>query len=66
MFMKLRRIVIISDYQDGALGDDDIPSVNAYRHQWLGGSRGCFPKPVSDLGAVTVDGGYLERFCRLL
>lgn len=59
--MKLRRIVIISDYQDGALGDDDIPSVNAYRHQWLSGSRGCFPKPVSDFGAVTVDGGYLER-----
>jgi len=59
--MKPRRIVIISDFQDGAWGKEAIPSVEAYRDQWLGRLRGHYPAAVRKAGIIEVDGGYLER-----
>ncbi len=59
--MEPRRIVVISDFQDGAWSEEATPSVEAYRHQWLSGIRGRSPTAVSEPGIVKVDGGYLER-----
>jgi glycosyltransferase involved in cell wall biosynthesis len=59
--MKVRRIVIISDFQDGIWSGDDIPSVQDFRLQWADGSRGSAPSRVRSMNDVQVDGGYLER-----
>lgn len=59
--MTGRRIVVISDFQDGEPDDGDIPAVRSFRDQWVAGSRGPHPKPVSDRHCVNVDGGYIER-----
>lgn len=59
--MEPRRIVIISDFQDGACSEEAIPSVGEYRDQWLSGTRGQSPTAVSEPGIVEVGGGYLER-----
>lgn len=59
--MKACRIVIISDFQDGIWSEKPIPSIEAYRDQWLHGTRGRIPMAVSEPGIVEVDGGYLER-----
>ena len=59
--VKFRRIVIISDYQDGTWSEGEILSVDAYRDQWLSQSRGRFPAAIPRDANVEVDGGYLER-----
>ncbi len=59
--MIVRRIVVISDFQDGIWSGDDIPSVQDFRLQWVNGSRGSAPSRVRDVSDVKVDGGYLER-----
>ncbi len=59
--MEPRRIVIISDFQDGAWSEEAIPSVEEYRDQWLSETRGQSPTAVSEPGIVEVGGGYLER-----
>jgi glycosyltransferase involved in cell wall biosynthesis len=57
----LRRIVVISDFQDGERSDGEIPSVEEFRRQWLSGSRGSPPQTVRSPKALEVDGGYIER-----
>jgi glycosyltransferase involved in cell wall biosynthesis len=59
--MKSRRIVIISDYQEGTWSESAIPSTEAFRDQWLSRSRGSFPAAIPRDARVEVDGGYLER-----
>lgn len=57
----LRRIVVISDFQDGEWDHGDVPSVAWFRDQWVAGSRGHSPKPLQSPQTVEVDGGYIER-----
>jgi glycosyltransferase involved in cell wall biosynthesis len=59
--MKSRRIVIISDYQEGTWSESAIPSTEAFRDQWLSRSRGSFPAAIPRNASVEVDGGYIER-----
>ena len=58
---KLRRLVVISDYQDGGPFPDDVPSVEHFEHQWQSGERGkpaCASEAIPDFN---VEGGYIER-----
>lgn len=60
--MLPRRIVVISDFQDGDWSNGDPYSVDDYRAQWLSGRRGDPPRFLScPSPAVEVNGGYLER-----
>ncbi|SCX14964.1 Glycosyl transferases group 1 [Agrobacterium sp. DSM 25558] len=57
----LRRLVVISDYQDGGPFPDDVPSVEHFEHQWQSGERGK-PAGTSEVIAdFNVEGGYIER-----
>lgn len=56
-----RRIVVISDFQDGEWNTAQLPSVGEYRQRWLDGSRGSIPGPVRPAAPIHVDGGYIER-----
>jgi len=56
-----RRIVVISDFQDGQWSGNGVVSPEAFREQWLGGSRGHFPTVIQTRDAIEVDGGYIER-----
>ncbi len=58
---KPRRIVIISDFQDGEWDDRDVPPVDWFRDQWQAGRRGRPPGLIGSNEEVMVDGGYIER-----
>lgn len=55
-----KRIVVISDFQDGPPGSTLIPSVCEFKDQWESGHRGD-PAPIHGKGDGSVEGGYLER-----
>ncbi|MDX8327494.1 MULTISPECIES: glycosyltransferase [Rhizobium/Agrobacterium group] len=57
----IRRIVIISDFQDGRPDHSGVQSVEWFRNQWLAGSRGNYPHPSQSPKPVEVVGGYIER-----
>jgi glycosyltransferase involved in cell wall biosynthesis len=59
--MQNKRIVVISDFQDGEWSDAEIPPVAWFRDQWLAGARGHAPQPLPSTGPAQVDGGYIER-----
>jgi glycosyltransferase involved in cell wall biosynthesis len=59
--MTGRRIVVISDFQEGPPAQGDNPSVETWRDRWLCGDRGAPPLAIADQEAVTVEGGYIER-----
>ncbi|POO53450.1 glycosyl transferase family 1 [Agrobacterium rosae] len=57
----LRRLVVISDYQDGGPFPEDVPNVEHLEHQWQSGERGkpaCASEAIPDFN---VEGGYIER-----
>jgi glycosyltransferase involved in cell wall biosynthesis len=56
-----KRIVVISDFQDGEWSNADNPSVAWYREQWLEGARGNAPQLPRLSSPAPVDGGYIER-----
>ncbi|KAA0687368.1 glycosyltransferase [Neorhizobium sp. P12A] len=56
-----RRIVIISDFQDGDWRDNEQNSVTWFRKQWLAGNRGPPPQASRLRQDVEVAGGYVER-----
>jgi glycosyltransferase involved in cell wall biosynthesis len=57
----LRRIVVISDFQDGDWSTREVPSAAWFADQWISGSRGNSPSPSPPRQAIKVDGGYIER-----
>ncbi|NTJ43896.1 glycosyltransferase family 4 protein [Agrobacterium larrymoorei] len=59
--MTARRLVVISDFQDGHSSEDHLPDVDAYRCQWSGGARGEEPRRIGHPDEIVVYGGYLER-----
>ena len=59
--MRPRRIVVISDFQDGSWSDEDLPSPRSFETLWSSGSRGSPPLSIPDTNDVVVDGGYIER-----
>jgi glycosyltransferase involved in cell wall biosynthesis len=59
--MAVRRIVVISDYQDGCPDDSPLPSIETFTRLWLEGERGDAPAAADDPSSVEVDGGYIER-----
>lgn len=59
--MRLRRIVVISDFQDGDTSHAHLPSVREYRDQWLSCTRGTRPATIGNPDEIEVLGGYLER-----
>ncbi len=58
---KLRRLVVISDFQEGPPSSVDTLSVEMSRQKWISGSQGPPPSPVSSPHQVIVEGGYIER-----
>lgn len=59
---SFKRIVVISDLQEGPVSDGEVPAVDWFRDQWLEGNRGNAPQPVAATQPIEVDGGYIERF----
>ncbi|MBY3046099.1 glycosyltransferase [Rhizobium leguminosarum] len=56
-----RRIVVISDFQDGDWRDAQFETIAWFRHQWLSGNRGPLPEmTVTPKQNVEVVGGYIE------
>lgn len=58
---NIRRLVVISDFQDGNCFSSSVPSVEEFQRQWRIGERG---QPASREEAVpefNVEGGYIER-----
>lgn len=56
-----RRIVVISDFQDGPWEESELPDVEAFRREWLTGHRGLPVTQAPQRESVAVDGGYIER-----
>ncbi|MFF0924355.1 glycosyltransferase [Rhizobium leguminosarum] len=57
-----RRIVVISDFQDGDWRDAQFETIAWFRQQWLSGNRGPRPeRTVNPKQNVEVAGGYIER-----
>src|ERR1044072_1152292 len=57
-----RRIVVISDFQDGDWRDAQFETIAWFRQQWLSGNRGPLPeRTVNPKQNVEVAGGYIER-----
>lgn len=56
-----KRIVVISDFQDGPPPSRPVPSVSNFRHQWETGTREAPTQPENGIADGAVDGGYLER-----
>ena len=59
-----RRIVVISDFCDGASASGHVPSVKEAANLWLSGERGPLPGTATSLDISclpAVIGGYLER-----
>ncbi len=56
-----RRIVVISDFQDGPWEESELPDVEAFRREWLTGHRGLPDTQAPQRESVAVDGGYIER-----
>ncbi|MEB3047493.1 glycosyltransferase [Rhizobium mulingense] len=57
-----RRIVVISDFQDGDWRDAQSGTITWFRQQWLSGNRGPVPEmAVNPKQNVEVAGGYIER-----
>ncbi|NHT77826.1 glycosyltransferase family 4 protein [Rhizobiaceae bacterium CRRU44] len=59
--MTGRRIVVISDFQDGHPDDAPLPTVEEAREAWASGRRGDIPEMVANRDDIAVDGGYIER-----
>jgi glycosyltransferase involved in cell wall biosynthesis len=59
--MRPRRLVVISDFQDGDHIGGAIPPVAEFHEQWIGGGRGQSPRTPSHPHDVEVVGGYIER-----
>jgi glycosyltransferase involved in cell wall biosynthesis len=59
--MRPRRIVVISDFQDGGWSDEDLPSPQSFQSLWQSGARGTPPLSIRNSDDVIVDGGYIER-----
>ncbi|MGO7021683.1 glycosyltransferase [Rhizobium leguminosarum] len=56
-----RRIVVISDFQDGDWRDAQFETIAWFRHQWLSGNRGPLPEmTVTPKQNVEVVEGYIE------
>lgn len=58
---KQRRLVVVSDFQDGGECNQDVPAIDVFCEQWKSGARG---KPFINENVnrhVAVEGGYLER-----
>lgn len=58
---NIRRLVVISDFQDGNSFPSTVPTVEEFQRQWRSGERG---QPASSEEAVpefSVEGGYIER-----
>ena len=56
-----RRIVVISDFQDGPWSDARLPPLQEFKSQWASGTRGGPSSKVREITRVEVEGGYLER-----
>lgn len=59
--MTGRRIVVISDFQDGQPDDAPLQTVEEAHEAWASGRRGSRPGEVADREQIAVDGGYIER-----
>ncbi len=59
--LPFKRIVVISDLQEGPISDGPVPTVEWFRERWLEGSRGSTPQRVEASQPVEVEGGYIER-----
>lgn len=59
--MAGRRIVVISDFQDGQIDNVALPTIDEAADAWLSGRRGARPEPVTSRDDIAVDGGYIER-----
>ncbi|MCD7111761.1 glycosyltransferase [Rhizobium sp. DKSPLA3] len=59
--MTGRRIVVISDFQDGQPDDAPLQTVKEAHAAWASGRRGSPPEEVADRDRIAVDGGYIER-----
>ncbi|MBW9115590.1 glycosyltransferase [Rhizobium cauense] len=58
--LHVRRLVVISDFQDGDWADTEAPAVEWFTHEWLAETRGGAPV-AANASSVEVEGGYLER-----
>ena len=57
----LRRLVVISDFQDGDAFSGVVPSIEEFQMQWQSGERGKPASQCTELADVRVEGGYIER-----
>ena len=58
---KLRRLVVISDFQDGDAFSTVVPSVEEFQMQWQSGERGQPVWQSAELPDFQVEGSYIER-----
>lgn len=58
--LKTKRIVVISDFQDGGAFPTLVPSVQAFHDRWLEHPRSLYARP-PERDYCVVKGGYLER-----
>lgn len=58
---KLRRLVVISDFQDGPSFSGHVPTIEEFQHQWQSGERGQPASPQEVIPEFEVEGGYIER-----
>lgn len=56
-----RRLVVISDFQDGATSAFHVPTIKDFREQWESGARGQPFASQNDNRDFTVEGSYVER-----
>ncbi|KQO75641.1 glycosyltransferase family 4 protein [Rhizobium sp. Leaf262] len=56
-----RRIVVISDFQDGDGFAPDVPPVEEFERQWRSGERGQPLQHTVNTDDFKVEGGYIER-----
>lgn len=56
-----RRIVVVSDYQDGERGEQGNPGVDAFRAKWSSLTPNAFAPTTDGRSDLYVNGGYLER-----
>ncbi|WP_426237857.1 glycosyltransferase [Pararhizobium sp. DWP1-1-3] len=58
---KLRRLVVISDFQAGDTFSASVPTIEEFCHQWGSGARGQPVDTVNERHGFAVEGGYIER-----
>jgi len=56
-----RRLVVISDFQDGWPPASETPSLQWFEHQWASGVRGKPSAAACIRAEIVVEGGYIER-----